>query len=56
MVVDYGHNISSLSAMLDALKVFPHEQRIAVYTAAGDRRDADMVDHKANYWATRSTG
>ncbi len=43
VVVDYGHNISSLSAMLDALKVFPHEQRIAVYTAAGDRRDADMV-------------
>src|SRR5262249_26236821 len=30
-------------AMLDALKVFPHRHRIAVYTAAGDRRDEDMV-------------
>jgi cyanophycin synthetase len=43
VVVDYGHNTSSLMAMLDALKVFPHDQRIAVYTAAGDRRDCDMV-------------
>ncbi len=43
VVVDYGHNTSSLMAMLDALKAFPHEQRIAVYTAAGDRRDCDMV-------------
>ncbi len=29
--------------MLDALKVFPHQNRIAVYTAAGDRRDEDMI-------------
>jgi cyanophycin synthetase len=43
VVVDYGHNTSSLLAMLDALKVFPHQNRIAVYTAAGDRRDADMI-------------
>ncbi|HTQ40494.1 MAG TPA: cyanophycin synthetase [Pirellulales bacterium] len=43
VVVDYGHNPSSLMAMLEALKVFPHQNRIAVYTAAGDRRDVDMV-------------
>jgi cyanophycin synthetase len=43
VIVDYGHNTSSLTAMLDALKVFPHRHRIAVYTAAGDRRDEDMV-------------
>jgi cyanophycin synthetase len=43
VVVDYGHNTSSLMAMLDTLKQFPHEQRMAVYTAAGDRRDVDMV-------------
>ena len=43
VVVDYGHNTSSLLAMLDTLKQFPHQQRIAVYTAAGDRRDVDMV-------------
>jgi cyanophycin synthetase len=43
VVVDYGHNVSSLVAMLDALKNFPHRHRLAVYTAAGDRRDVDMV-------------
>ena len=43
VVVDYGHNVSSLMAILDALKVFPHQHRIAVYTVAGDRRDEDMV-------------
>ncbi len=43
VVVDYGHNVSSLAAMIDALKQFPHERRIAVYTAAGDRRDVDMI-------------
>ncbi|HZZ26731.1 MAG TPA: cyanophycin synthetase [Pirellulales bacterium] len=43
VVVDYGHNPSSLMAILDVLKVFPHQNRIAVYTAAGDRRDVDMV-------------
>ncbi|HEY2826983.1 MAG TPA: cyanophycin synthetase, partial [Pirellulales bacterium] len=43
VVVDYGHNTSSLLAMLEALKVFPHQNRIAVYTAAGDRRDTDMI-------------
>ncbi|HEY2881573.1 MAG TPA: cyanophycin synthetase [Pirellulales bacterium] len=43
VVVDYGHNTSSLVAILDALKSFPHRHRIAVYTVAGDRRDVDMV-------------
>ncbi len=43
VVVDYGHNVSSLAAMIDALKQFPHARRIAVYTAAGDRRDVDMI-------------
>src|SRR5262249_42886174 len=43
VVVDYGHNVSSLVAMLDALKNFPHRHRLAVYTAAGDRRDVDMI-------------
>lgn len=43
VVVDYGHNTSSLQAMLDALKMMPHQRRLAVYSAAGDRRDEDMV-------------
>lgn len=43
VVVDYGHNPSALSAMLDALSHFPQERRIAVYSAAGDRRDVDII-------------
>ena len=43
VVVDYGHNVSSLVAMLEALSAFPHRHRTAVYTVAGDRRDCDMV-------------
>jgi cyanophycin synthetase len=42
-VFDYGHNPSALLAMIEALAVFPHERRIAVYSAAGDRRDADLI-------------
>ncbi|MCC7083505.1 MAG: cyanophycin synthetase [Pirellulales bacterium] len=43
VVVDYGHNTSSLAAMFEALENFPHQQRTAVYTVAGDRRDVDMI-------------
>ncbi len=43
VVFDYGHNPSALLAMVDALSRFPHRRRIAVYSAAGDRRDTDMI-------------
>ena len=43
VVVDYGHNPSSLQALLDVLDQFPHERRLAVYSAAGDRRDQDLI-------------
>lgn len=43
VIVDYGHNPSSLQAMIDAIKLFPHAHRTAIYSAAGDRRDCDMV-------------
>lgn len=43
VIVDYGHNVSSLKCMIDAIEQFPHERRIVVYTAAGDRRDCDMI-------------
>jgi cyanophycin synthetase len=43
VVVDYGHNPSALSAMLDALQQFPQQRRIVVYSAAGDRRDMDII-------------
>jgi cyanophycin synthetase len=43
VVVDYGHNTHSLSAVIDALSKFPHERRTVVYSTAGDRRDCDMI-------------
>ena len=43
VIVDYGHNVSSLQQMVETIEQFPHEHRIAVYTSAGDRRDCDMV-------------
>ena len=43
VIVDYGHNPSSLIAMIEAIEQFPHQRRTAVYTSAGDRRDCDMV-------------
>jgi cyanophycin synthetase len=43
MVIDYGHNASSLLAMVETLGQLPHTRRCALYSAAGDRRDEDMV-------------
>ncbi len=43
VIVDYGHNVSSLRAMVDVIDQFPHERRLCVYTSAGDRRDCDMI-------------
>jgi cyanophycin synthetase len=43
VVLDYGHNTSSLSALIEALAPLPHRRRTAVYSAAGDRRDGDLV-------------
>jgi len=44
VAVDYGHNTSALAAILDAFKSFPEAgRRRALYSAAGDRRDCDMI-------------
>jgi cyanophycin synthetase len=43
VVLDYGHNPSSLACLIDTLKQLPHARRCAVYSAAGDRRDCDLV-------------
>lgn len=43
VVVDYGHNVDALRALLDGLGEFTNERRIVVYTSAGDRRDADII-------------
>jgi cyanophycin synthetase len=43
IVIDYGHNTSALAALLEAFNSLPHERRLIVYTAAGDRRDVDII-------------
>ena len=44
VILDYGHNVDALRSLLDALKHFPSQRRIVVYTSAGDRRDADIIE------------
>ena len=43
IVVDYGHNADALIALIEAIGRFPHDHRSVVYTAAGDRRDSDII-------------
>ncbi len=43
IIVDYGHNPSSLQAVVQAISQFPHQRRTVIYSAAGDRRDIDMI-------------
>jgi cyanophycin synthetase len=43
VIVDYGHNPSSLAAILAAIESFPSQMRTAVYSVAGDRRDCDIM-------------
>jgi len=43
VIVDYGHNASALAALIEAIEQFPHDRRTIVYSAAGDRRDCDMI-------------
>jgi cyanophycin synthetase len=43
IIVDYGHNPSSLEAVITALDNYRYEHRIAIYSTAGDRRDCDIV-------------
>jgi cyanophycin synthetase len=43
VIVDYGHNADALLALIDAIGRFTHDRRLVVYTAAGDRRDGDII-------------
>jgi UDP-N-acetylmuramyl tripeptide synthase len=43
VILDYGHNTSSLASLLETLGPLPHKFRSSVYSAAGDRRDSDMI-------------
>lgn len=44
IIVDYGHNASSLAAIIAVIDQFPPGRRSAVYSAAGDRRDRDLIE------------
>jgi cyanophycin synthetase len=43
IVVDYGHNVPSLEQICNTVRALPHARRTAVYSAAGDRRDEDLL-------------
>jgi len=43
IVIDYGHNADALLALMDAFSAMPHDRRLIVYTAAGDRREQDII-------------
>ena len=43
IVIDYGHISAALVALCDAFDRMPHERRVIMYTAAGDRRDEDII-------------
>jgi cyanophycin synthetase len=43
IVVDYGHNVPSLEQICSTVRNLPHARRTAVYSAAGDRRDEDLI-------------
>ena len=43
IILDYGHNSSALIALGEAIEKMPHRRRKIVYTAAGDRRDKDIL-------------
>ncbi|MBN2107499.1 MAG: cyanophycin synthetase [Deltaproteobacteria bacterium] len=43
IIVDYGHNPSSLEAIIAALDNYDHKRRVAIYSTAGDRRDCDII-------------
>lgn len=44
IIVDYGHNVDALRALLDAIVQFPNGRRVVVYSCAGDRRDSDIIE------------
>ncbi|HWG47672.1 MAG TPA: Mur ligase family protein [Gemmataceae bacterium] len=43
VVMDYGHNTSSLASLIETFEPLPHKFRSAVYSAAGDRRNVDLI-------------
>lgn len=44
VIADYGHNPDALATLVNTLKNIPATQRTVVLSAAGDRRDVDIID------------
>ncbi len=42
VVVDYAHNVDACRAVIEAIAEMPSRKRAVVFSAAGDRRDADI--------------
>jgi cyanophycin synthetase len=42
VIVDYAHNPSALTALVDSLAAFPHRRRCLVFAPPSDRRDTDV--------------
>jgi cyanophycin synthetase len=43
LIADYGHNPDAIEALVKAVDAIPAQQRWVVISAAGDRRDEDIV-------------
>ncbi|GAC1472214.1 MAG: cyanophycin synthetase [Isosphaeraceae bacterium] len=43
VILDYGHNPSAVSALIEAIEQFPHPVRTAVFSAEGDRTDESIL-------------
>ncbi|SIN78621.1 cyanophycin synthetase [Singulisphaera sp. GP187] len=43
VIIDYGHNPSAVTALVEALEMFPQQRRTIIFSAEGDRRDEDIV-------------
>lgn len=43
VIVDYAHNPSALSALVDSLAAFTHRRRCLVFAPPGDRRENDVL-------------
>jgi cyanophycin synthetase len=44
VIADYGHNPDAMRALVEAVQAMPARRRSVVISAAGDRRDQDIVE------------
>ncbi|TSE35529.1 cyanophycin synthetase [Tepidimonas charontis] len=44
VIADYGHNPDAIAALCQAVQTLPARKRLVVISAAGDRRDQDIIE------------